>query len=120
MKKEPLSLFADTLDPIHRNDPHQMFFVRIEARPDEGSAEAAEVAGGYANVWVDADDFRSAEIEAVKAIRAEGWRPLRFDDWGLCSRDDCHDEGIESFDQAAELGISLTIYTWGHDAGENN
>lgn len=115
MQEQPLSLFADTLNPILRDDPRKMFFLRIEARPDEDGAEAAEFAGGYVNVWVDADDFRAAEIIAVGAIQGEGWRPHRFDDWALRSREDCPDESLESYDEATEDGISLTIYTWGHD-----
>jgi hypothetical protein len=120
MQKQPLRYFADTLEPIRRDDPRKIFYLRIEARPEADIAEAEQVAGGYANVWVDADDFRSAEIEAVGALQAEGWRPHRVDDWALRSRDDCSDEGLEFFDEAAAQGISFTIYTWDHDEVEEN
>jgi hypothetical protein len=76
-------LFSDTIDPVTRESSAQIFFIRVEARPLEHIPEAAEVAGGYVNVWINTDVFRSAEIEALEAIENEGWRPHRFDEWSL-------------------------------------
>lgn len=120
MQKPPPRLFADSIEPVIRESPDQVFFIRIEGRPQEDNPEAHEVAGGYINIWIDTDVFRDAEVEAMEAIQNEGWRPHRFDDWSLLVRDECPEEGLEEFDKAVEAGISLSIFTWEHDKREED
>jgi hypothetical protein len=115
MQKPSPRLFADSIEPITRESPDQVFFIRIEGRPQEDNPEALEVAGGYINIWIDTDVFRDAELQAMEAIQNEGWRPHRFDHWSVLGRDECPEEGLEAFDEAVEAGVSLSIFTWGHD-----
>ena len=115
MKPHNRGLFSDTIGRVDRDDPKKMFFIGIEARPEDDNPEAAEVPGGHVNVWVDADDLRAAEIEALSASQSERWKAHRSDDWALRSRVECPEQGLDSFDEAAENGISLSIFTWGHE-----
>jgi hypothetical protein len=120
MPKPTPKLLADSIEPVTRVNPDQIFYIRIEGRPLEDNPEALEVAGGYINIWVDTDTFRDAELAALEAIRDEGWRPHRFDDWSLLERAACPEEGLDSFDEAVEAGLSISIFTWDRDEEKNN
>jgi len=109
----PPALFSDTMPPVTRKGPHQLFVLRIESTPLDDNPEAAEVAGGFVVCWVDEDDFRSAEIRALKEIAREGWRPRRHDESHLIELSDCvSDEDARAFAEAQACGCSIAIYAW--------
>jgi hypothetical protein len=118
--KEPM-LFADTIDPVSRENRSELFLFRIEVVPAEDNPESAEVGGAYANAWVDADTLRGAEIKAIDRIEAEGWQPKRFDHWEIVCKDCYSAESpggqevrdiLESIDMAFQYGVGLIFYTW--------
>jgi hypothetical protein len=116
--------YSDGIEPIRRSSPDELFLVTIEARPEPDSDEYGEAGGAFVNCWVDADDLRTAERRAVALIRADGWRPHRFDDWELVTRStyDSHepaDDGPnlrEVVEQAFIDGEVCVFNTWPVDA----
>lgn len=87
MESEPSPLFADTIEPVRRSKPSEVFYLRMEACPNQDSEEFGTVGGAYVNCYVDADDLRSAEIRAIELLHEENWQPLGVDDWSLTSLD---------------------------------
>ena len=99
--------------------------MRIEAKPEPDSSEAAGFAGAIANCWVDAEDLRGAESMALAWLREESWQPVRFDGWELVSREsyaqlplNAPDRAdlLELFDTARHCGHAGAFYGWEHDA----
>ncbi len=125
-----MDLFANTIALVRREQPEQLFLVRVVAVPAPDSPEIGEVGGAYANCWVDADDLRSAEQTTLAAISREGWYPQKFERWNLVSRDSymqdaSHSpEEIQAFtehiEEAFADGYSLTFYCWPPDAPDAN
>jgi len=60
----PISLHSDSIEPVHRKMPTEVFMVRLVACPEPGSNDFGEAGGAYVNCYVDADDLRTAEIRA--------------------------------------------------------
>jgi hypothetical protein len=113
MSKDSPVLFSETIAPVQRAHAGELFLLRIEAIPVMGTVESEEVGGGFINCWISADDLRSAELRAIEMIKAEGWKPHRFDGWQLLTHSNCtDDDDRESFIQATRDGISMTIFTW--------
>jgi hypothetical protein len=73
--------YSDRIDPVHRSSPDQLFFLIIEARPEPDSDEYGDAGGAFVSCFVDADDLRTAERQAVALIEQTGWRPCRFVEW---------------------------------------
>jgi hypothetical protein len=114
-------LFADTIEPVSRENGSDLFLVRIEVVPAEGNPESGKVGGAFANAWVDADTLREAEIKAVAEIETEGWRPQRFDHWEVVCKDCYSGEShgkqevrdiLSSMETAFRYGVGLIFYTW--------
>jgi hypothetical protein len=79
--------FSDGIVPVRRASPDELFFITIEARPEPDADDYGVAGGAFVNCWVDADDLRTAERKAVALIHEAGWRPHRFDEWSIVSRD---------------------------------
>lgn len=119
-------LYSDSVAPVSRSSPGELFLITIEARPAPESEDAAEFGGAFVNCWVDVDDLRTAERRAVDLIREHGWQPYRFDEWQLVSRAtyvDRKPEGGEDevdyrevLDEAFEAGVSCIFHQWSADA----
>lgn len=77
---------SDSIAPVRRSSPDELFLITIEARPKPDSVEFGEVGGAFVNCWVDADDLRTAERRAVALIQENGWQPHRFDDCEMVTR----------------------------------
>lgn len=120
VESEPIHLYADTIAPVQRTRPDELFVIRIMARPGPDSPEPADTAGAFVNCWVDVDDFRTAELRAVATIQEEGWLPERFESWELVCREcyleaDEH-ESLERVEEAFRAGGACTFFCWSHDA----
>jgi hypothetical protein len=121
-----MSLFADTIAPVRRRSADELFLIRVIDTPLPENSEASDAGGAYVNVWVDADDLRTAERSAIDCIREEHWRPTKFEHWELvcrqCYTDDSRideDErrvSLERVDEAFEYGVALTFHCWPIDA----
>ncbi len=121
-----MNLYADTIAPVSRTKPDELFLIRMVAKPSPQNREAAEVGGAYANCWVDADELRVAEAKAIERIECEQWQPTKFDHWEIVSRrcyieDPNRDETerqelLERVDEAFEYGVSMTLNCWPIDA----
>lgn len=117
-------LFADTIAPVVRTAPDELFLLTIEAVPDPDSDEAADTGGAYVNCWADAGDLRAAELRAVALIEEAGWRPVRLDDWSLVSDAFYADaepteDGVDYRELVAEArrdGYALVFNMWPADA----
>ena len=44
-----MNLYADTIAPVSRTKPEELFLIRMAAKPSPENPEAAEVGGAYAN-----------------------------------------------------------------------
>jgi hypothetical protein len=123
-----MNLFADTISPVKRSKPEELFLIRILAKPSPQNPEAAGVGGAYVNCWVDSDELRDAEELAIEAIESEQWQPGKFDHWELVCRRCYVDnlsyeeterlEILERVDEAFKYGISFTFNCWPPDAPE--
>ncbi len=123
---DPSNLYADTIGPVYRSGPGEVFFVRLEACPEPGSDEFGSSGGAYVNCYIDADDLRTAELRAVALIQANGWQPTRFDTWQLtcaecasASRDPEAPDAAsprELVQQALADGEVCEFYCWPIDA----
>ena len=124
MEPEPNNLYADTIAPVHRTMPGEVFFISMEACPEPDSEDFGIEGGAYVNCYVDADDLRTAEIRAVTHIHEHGWRPQRFDTWHLtcaeCADDTQPEHGGDSprelIQQALLDGSVCIFHTWPIDA----
>jgi len=104
--------------------PEEIFFVRMEACPEPGSAEFGSAGGAFVNCYVDAEDLRTAELRAIALIQQQGWRPYRFDTWQLtcgdCATDDPPDydgpSPRELVQQARTDGECCVFHTFPIDA----
>jgi hypothetical protein len=117
--------FSDGIESICRSSPDELFLVTIEARPEPGTVECGKMGGSFVNCWVDADDLRTAERQAVALIQENGWRPHRFEEWSLVTRDtytdwEPLDDGgpdlREIFEQALIDGEVCVFNNWPVDA----
>ncbi len=120
-------LFADTIGPVNRNTPEELFLLRIEATPTPENPEKDDVGGAYVNAWVDAETLREAEEKAIERIKEEGWSPVKFEHWELVCKD-CYSEEsydkeslpdiLDSIETAFEYGVGLIFHTWPIDETE--
>ena len=69
MESQPSNLYADSVAPVRRSKPDEVFFIRMQASPQRGSEDFGEAGGAFINCYVDADDLRSAELRAVVLIQ---------------------------------------------------
>ncbi len=124
MESEPENLYSDTIAPVHRASPDEVFFISMEACPEPGSEDFGVEGGAFVNCYVDADDLRTAEICAIAHIQEQGWRPHRFSEWHLkcaeCADDTEPEHGGDSprklIEQALLDGIVSVFHTWPIDA----
>jgi hypothetical protein len=128
MASEEHQLYADSIDPVLRTFPDQLFLVTLEAEPEPDSEEFGELGGAFVNCWMDADDLRTAEQRAMELVQEDGWRPVRFESWEIVTRatyaDDKPAEGSpdyqELIDQAFAEGAAIVFFTWPADAEEED
>lgn len=123
-----MKLYSESMAPVKRTKPNELFLVCILAKPSPGNPEAAEVGGAYVNCWVDTDDLRDAEAQAIEAIEAEKWQPTKFDRWQLVNRrfyvDSAnYDEAerkelLEVVDEAFEQGLAFEFNCWPPEGAE--
>lgn len=126
MESEPINLYSDTVEPVHRSLPEEVFFICLDADPEPGSDEFGVKGGAFVNCYVDADDLRTAELRAIALIQQEGWRPYRFDRWEITcvecasdspsSEDDDGPTARELVERALEDGGVCVFYCWPIDA----
>ena len=131
VESEPSNLFADTIAPVRRTLPSEIFFVRIEATPEAGCEDYGSAGGAFVNCYIDADDLRTAEIRAIGLIQQHGWQPIRFDTWEVtcaeCVDDTSPEDGGSSprelVEQARLDGEVCVFHCWpidAPDAGDRN
>lgn len=84
---DAIHYYSDTIDPVVRSSPTDVFLVTIEAKPKPDTDEAKEYAGAFCSCWVNADDLRSAERRTVDVMDEQNWIPFRFDEWHLVGPD---------------------------------
>jgi hypothetical protein len=130
VESEEPKLYSDTIDPVRRANPDELFFLILEARPEPGAEDFGSVGGAAVSCWVNADDLRSAELRAVALIEGHGWRPHRFDSWKIVNRETYADGEVASGDepdgpelrglaeQAFIDGEVCVFYTWPPDAND--
>lgn len=116
-----IKLFADSIDPVSRNNSKELFFIQFEVLPKNDNPESSKYGGAYANLWINTDTIRDAEKKAIDRIKDEGWKPYKLEEWKIVCRDcytpESYDEKelrdiLEQIDEAFEYGISLSLYTW--------
>jgi hypothetical protein len=128
VESEPNNLFADSIAPVRRTMPGEVFFIRMEASPEPGSDDFGTEGGGFVNCYVDADDLRAAELRAISLIRDHGWQPLRFETWeltcGECANDTQSEDDAptsrELVERALLDGECCVFFTWPIDAHDAN
>ena len=122
-------LYSDSIDPVLRAGPHELFLITIEARPEPRAPEFATDGGAFVNCWINVDDLRSAERRAIELIEEYGWRPHRFDNWRLVSRATYADrepnqtdelDSRDYLEQAFVDGETVVFNTWPIDAVDAN
>lgn len=124
MESEPTNLYADTIDPVQRSMPGEVFFVSMEASPEPGSDDFGSAGGAFVNCYVDADDLRTAELRSISLIEQHGWQPQRLETWELASAQCANSEPSEDggptarelVEQALIEGECCVFYTWPIDA----
>jgi hypothetical protein len=85
--------YSDGVEPVRRSSSEEVFFLIIEARPEPGSDDYGKAGGAFVNCWVNVDNLRSAERRAVALIMGNGWKPHRFEEWKLVTRETYRDLG---------------------------
>jgi hypothetical protein len=123
--REP-SYYSDRIAPVQRDGPEQLFLVTLEARPAPGGEWEGVYGGAFVNCWIDADDLRSAERRAVELLGEGGWRPHRFEEWELVTRETYADEVPgegepdlrEVVERAFADGAACVTHTWAVDAAD--
>jgi hypothetical protein len=79
--------YSDGIAPVRRGSRDELFHIIIVATPEPEAADYGVAGGAFVNCWVDADDLRAAERRAVALIHQAGWRPQRFDEWSIVTRE---------------------------------
>lgn len=87
MSREDAEFFSDTIRPISRNSPAEVFLLTIEAKPDSGAADFGTVGGAFVNCWIDADSLQTAERRAIALIREQNWYAVKLDTWQMVTRE---------------------------------
>ncbi len=92
----------------------EIHYFLIKVLPDLNSDNFKEYGGAYFNCWVRRDSFKEAEETALETIRANGWNPVKIEDYNLPVREQYADEpeSLEVFDQAIEYGEGYIADTW--------
>src|SRR6266567_392163 len=116
----PSTLYPDTIAPVRRLMPEEVFVLRLEAYPQRVSKNFGTEGGAIINCYVDADDLRAAELRALESIRDEDWRSHRVDGWQLtcvdCADDTKPDYGAPSsrslVEQARVNGGVCVFHIW--------
>jgi hypothetical protein len=117
--------YSDSIAPVRRSSPGELFFIIIEARPEPDTDEYEKSGGAFVNCWVDADDLRTAERRSVVLIQTGGWKPHRFEEWSIVTREtymawqptDEDDVDLrELVEQAFTDGEVCVFNTWPVDA----
>jgi hypothetical protein len=126
--REP-TYYSDGVDPVSRSSSDEVFFLIIEARPELDSDDYGTAGGAFVNCWVNVDNLQSAERRAVALIRDNGWRPYRFEEWKLVTRETYADLGppgdgepdlSEIIDQAFIDGEVVIFNIWPVDAPDTD
>lgn len=91
-----------------------MYTFTFIAHPKPSHQLYGEVAGAYANVFVNDVVAKSAEAAARSLIEEAGWDIEKLDDWAPMSPGDDAPgtEGAEYYAQAREDGICAVFHTW--------
>jgi hypothetical protein len=112
---------SDEIAPVIRSSAHEVFLIRIEARPEPSSKDHGIAAGAIVNCWVAAETFRDAERRAVASIRDNSWLPLKLESWEIVTRDryagweptDSDDEDPRQLiEQAIADGVVCEFFCW--------
>ena len=126
MEAEPTNLYADGVAPIYRSNPDEVFYIRMQASPQLGSDDFGYAGGATVNCYVDADDLRTAEIQATLLIQQNGWQPQRFEAWELICAERANDVSTEDdglsarelVEQAKIDGEVCVFFCWPIDASD--
>ncbi|MBQ3162625.1 MAG: hypothetical protein IJC04_10945 [Oscillospiraceae bacterium] len=91
-----------------------IYYLMIEAVPNEDNDEREEVDGAYINFWVKANEYETALKEAMEYIDNENWQSIKVKDSFIAKRELYIDEpdSLECYDEACENGIAAIFYTW--------
>jgi hypothetical protein len=86
----------------------------MEAIPLQNNAESREFAGAFINCWVNTEVKKTAEINAVKYVKSEGWKVINIEEIFIAERKRYLDEptSLKCFDQAVKYGAAAIFYTW--------
>jgi hypothetical protein len=120
----PAELYSDQIHPVSRASSDEVFFLSFEAYPEPGSEHFGEVGGAYIHCYLDTDDLRSAENQAIALLQEEGWRPHRLEGWEVTSVENANDtirndnghRQCDLVEIALTEGHSVVYYCWEIDA----
>ena len=95
----------------------KIWYLMIEAVPNDDNEESKICRGAYVNFWVKAETIREAVKKAKQYIDEENWSFMRTMDSSVAQRESCaHDpDSLEGYDEACEFGIAAAFYTWETD-----
>jgi hypothetical protein len=119
------NLYADTIPPVYRTKPAELFLVTLEAAPDPESEDYGKAGGAFVNCWVDAPDLRTVELRTIALIQENRWQPRRFESWELVTQDTYADREPPTddapdlkrlFEQALVDGEVCVFHVWPIDA----
>jgi hypothetical protein len=128
MNSKPVHLYSDGFAPVFRSSSREVFFIRLEAAPQVGSDDFGDLGGAYVNCYLNADDLRTAELQAIALIQNEGWQPVRFETWRLVciecesNTDNDYEESPtprELIEEAVREGGACLFHSWPIDAPDN-
>lgn len=99
----------------------RIYYLLIEGKPYTSNKESKEVAGGFINCWIKANDEATAEERAIKYINNQEWEVLNIEEIFVAHRERYLDEpdSLECFEQAVSCGIGSIFYTWPFDEEDN-
>ena len=97
-----------------------IYVITLEARPQPDSAEAAEVAGAYVNVYTTARTEEAALEVAGTEIREAGWTVVAVDRANWVTRAEVEEspDALPYFEQALLDGVVLVFHTYAHRGEE--
>ena len=99
-----------------------IYYIMIEAAPNNSNPESKEFGGAYVNCWVKATTQKEALKKAKEYIKDENWMFIKNEDIWEAQRQSYIDlpESLECYDEACKIGLSAIFNTWPIDEDNNN
>ena len=95
----------------------KIYYLMIEAVPEDTNPEREEADGAFINIWVRAASENEALMKAKDYVDEEEWVFVKLKDMFEVKREAYLNEpdSLEGYDNACEYGIDAVFYTWPSD-----